>query len=275
MVEARVMPVTRVVTIAALIAAAAIVRIILFVAIKTGRGWRREGPVLMAVETGGFNMFAEQRVVRRIVIKLGLQPLGWLVAGRAVIAHCAVVRLIVLVAVGTSRWRIAILYVRFVTVGTLRFLVRAEQFEICKTVIKSRFVNNHNNGVTSYVFGMTGGTLVGLNFSALAVESCFGLDIGCDVLMAIEAQKFLTLFVKHLVAICALGFEFRMPCNDLAGHHQGLNVLGHCNLRSHLCQHYNNPGQNEQPPIHCLQSIALVHVYGENMKQSGNNEQYE
>ena len=70
------MPVGWVVAGLALVSAAAIMRIVGFVATEAGR-WRfGKRLIVVAVEACCLLMFAEQRIVRRIVIELSICPFG-------------------------------------------------------------------------------------------------------------------------------------------------------------------------------------------------------
>jgi hypothetical protein len=79
MIETRIMPVSRVVAILTLLSAQPIVRIILCVAGITVRLLLLKRPIFMAIETCGFLMFADERVVRCAVIKFSIYPFGRIV----------------------------------------------------------------------------------------------------------------------------------------------------------------------------------------------------
>lgn len=97
-VEARVLPPRRLVAVAALVAAEPVMRIVLRVTAKARRRRVRKCPVLVAVETGRFPMFTDQRETGRIVVKFDIEPAGRRVAVAANGTHRLPVRVVVIVA---------------------------------------------------------------------------------------------------------------------------------------------------------------------------------
>ncbi len=73
-VKARVVPSSRAVAVLALLAALAIVRIVLRMAVKTHRLCLLKRLILVAIETSGLSVAANERKLRRIVIKFDVQP---------------------------------------------------------------------------------------------------------------------------------------------------------------------------------------------------------
>lgn len=219
------MPVTGVVAIAALVAAATVVCVILSVTIKALR-WRiRECAVFVAVEAGRLLVLSEQRIVRGRVVEFGLQPLRRFVAADAVAAHPVLVRFVFLVAIDAVRGRLPVFSIRRVAVFAFCVLVRSQQFKVSETMIERCLVKNDDDRITTLVFGMTGGALVGLNFGAFPVVSVFLIDVFCDIFVAIETELPLCFFVESFVAGGTLILQVRVSLDDIAGHDQRLNVL--------------------------------------------------
>ena len=228
MVKARIVPVTRVVAISALVSAAAVMRVILGVAIKTGCRRVRESAVFMAVETGGLEVFSEQRVVRCRVVEFGLQPFRWLVAIDAVAAHSVLVRFVILVAVHAFRGCVPVLVIRLVAVAALGVGMRSEEFKVREAMVEGGFIQDDYGRVTAQVLRMAGGTLVSLDFGAPPVESGFPVDVLGNIFMTIQAKQPLSTLVKLLVAGGATVLKVCVSCYDLSGHYEGLDILRRC-----------------------------------------------
>lgn len=225
MVETRIVPIRRVVTLRAIVAAAAVMGIVLRVATETRgrRFWK--GPVFMTIETRRLQMLAKQRVIRRRMVELAFQPFRWLVARRAVATHFVLVGLIFLVAADTGRWGFPMFQVRRVAAFAVGLRVRARQFEVSKAVIECGLVQGHDIRIPTMVLVVTRRALVSLDFRALAVKSTVLIHVVGYVFMTIKTELSLPLLVEHLVAGGTLALKFGMPRDELSGHYQRLNIL--------------------------------------------------
>ena len=100
--------------------------------------------------------------------------------------------------------------------------VLAPQQEVGLGVIKFGFVEHRNFLVASFVVGMA--TPAG-RVCLAPVETCLATDISPHILVAGHAQPVLGLAIEADVALLAVLFDFRMGLDQLAGRHDGLNVL--------------------------------------------------
>lgn len=161
MIEARVMPVSRVVTTLTLLTTTAVMCVIGLVAAKTVSRRVREGAVLVTIQTCRLLMLAEQRKFCDVVVKLGFDPFGRLMARSTVIVHRILVRLVIAVTVDAVRRRFTMFLVGGVAVAALGFEVCAYDLEVGDRVVEVLFNQNYDIGVTAFMIRMTGRTLCG------------------------------------------------------------------------------------------------------------------
>ncbi len=190
------MPIARVMAAPALIAAAPMMRVIFGVAVDTGGGWLGEGSILMTIQTSRFAVFAEQGIFCCSVVKLAFQPLGRLMTGNTLKAHRFLMRLVFTMTVDALGWRFSMLQIRFMTVGAVGLGVRTSQLEVGEAMIKRSFVQNNDDRISSLVFCMAAGALIGLDFCAKPMKSLLATDVACDIFMTIEAKLPLPFFVE-------------------------------------------------------------------------------
>lgn len=152
--EARVMPIGRVVAGLALLPATAIMRVVGFVTAKAGRWRARKSPVLVAIQACCLAVLAQQRVVCRIVIELRFGPFGRFMTGGAVVIHSFLVGLVIAVTGNAVRRRFTVFFIGFVTIAALGFEMRADGLEVGERMIKGILVENHDFRVTPFVVGM-------------------------------------------------------------------------------------------------------------------------
>lgn len=88
------------------------------------------------------------------MIKLGVGPLGGLVASRTIIAHGLRVRAFIVVTVDTIGWRFTVLFVLGVTITTFAFEVSTDEFKIGERVVKSVFDKFDDIGLSAFMVGM-------------------------------------------------------------------------------------------------------------------------
>jgi hypothetical protein len=110
------------------------------------------------------------------------------------------------------------------------FFVGAADGEIGLVVTKQRAIHGNDLRRPPLVFGVTGSAG---GVAQLAVKPIATLDISGNLFMAIEAQSALSRFVKHLVAIVTLLFQFCMGCGYFSRHNQIAYRLG---LRQQGCK---------------------------------------
>jgi len=122
-IEAGVGPVARIVAAATIITTATVMRVVFGVAVDAFGQWLRECTVFVTIETRSLKVFAKQRVVRRAVVELGVQPLSWPVAISTVGAHCVLMRLVFTMAVDAFGRRVSILQIIRMTVFAISLQV--------------------------------------------------------------------------------------------------------------------------------------------------------
>jgi len=63
-------------------------------------------------------------------------------------------------------------------------------------------------------------------FSEASMRPLLGVDVLPHLFVTIEAKTGLRWFVESLVALRAVLFPFGMPCDHLARHESGFNIIG-------------------------------------------------
>jgi hypothetical protein len=144
-------------------------------------------------------MFAKQRVLGSTVIELGFKPLGRLMARAALGAHDFVVGLILKVTIDTLGRRFPMLQIWRMTIGTLCIGMCALKVKVGKAVIKGILIQNNNDRVATFVFGVARRTLIILYFCTKSMKPFLLLDISCHIFMTIKAEIALPFFVEQLV----------------------------------------------------------------------------
>lgn len=116
-------------------------------------------------------------------------------------------------------------------------------------MIKRRWVQQDNVGFSALVVGVAMPAFAAAGCNRLSVKPRFRFDVFGDVLVAIQAELSLPGFRERLVAGIAVFFEFRVPLNDVAGHHQTLkHALCGRGHGEHGKRQQNAPGAGNQPP---------------------------
>lgn len=133
-IEARIVPTGRVVTVAAFYAAAPVVCIVLGMTAKACRGRIGKGAVSMAVATGRLLVLADQRVAGRIVIEFDLEPVAGRMAIAALCAQFSRMRIVVLMTREAVARRIAMPLLGLMTILALIVRMFAEQREVRQVV---------------------------------------------------------------------------------------------------------------------------------------------
>ena len=225
-IEARVVPVGRVVAGLALLTAAPFVRIVRRVAGVsgfTGRG--RKGMVRVTAETLRIPVPAHEREFRRVVIELCVMPRRRHVACAAFGSQHRIVSVVVAVAVDTCLWSIPVFYARGVTGAALVLEVFAFKRKVGETMVETSFVEDDNAGIAPFVIRVAICALSALHVCVPAVITEIAGNVCGDGLVTVKAELPLCRFVEHLVTRRALGFDIGMSGDNLAGHHERLYIL--------------------------------------------------
>lgn len=129
---------------------------------------------------------------------------------------------VLFVAIQTAAWRFAVGIAGPVTGAAECRLMRALERKIGVGMIELRLIELHDIGATSLVIGVT---RFAVGFNELWIEpmqTAICLNVSSNLLMAIEAERFLRCVAQRRVAFGALFFVFGMGAGQLAGHHQCL-----------------------------------------------------
>lgn len=266
-IEAGIVPVTRVVTIAALLAAATIMGIIFTVTAEARGLGIQEGAVCVTIKARRLLVFAQQRIAGCFVVKLCITPRSWLMTGGAVIAHGLLMRCFILMARHTFGHCIAMLSRRLMATIAIGFKVFADQLEVRERVVESCCIQNDHVGIPAFVLRVTFAALLGFRVRVFAVEAGRCLNIGRDRLVAIHAEISLRAFVKHLVTGAALRFYVCVICNHLARHDERLNILCTGIGDGKDCKHCQCHRECPLPAMHVVRQQISVHVYSKYMNQ--------
>lgn len=161
MIEAGVRPVCGVVAVLALIATFSIVFIILFVAGEAGVRRPFKQLDFVAILASCFSVFADECIVCRIMVKVNVYPVRFVVTVRAYFGRILLVRFVLRVAGGALIRCVTVLFVRHMTIDAFQFSMVTEQFEIRELVIKRLFIESENVCIAALMVGMAGSTSVG------------------------------------------------------------------------------------------------------------------
>lgn len=136
MIEAGVMPVGGVMAGFALLSASTAVRIVLGMTTKACGRCVLIGRILVAVKARGFLVFAEQRVVGRIVVKCRVIPFSRLVTVSAIRPESFFMYVVITVTIVAGARRVPMQCIGSMAISARRFQVRSNQLEIRERVIK-------------------------------------------------------------------------------------------------------------------------------------------
>ena len=224
-VETRIFPRARVVAAFALFAASSLVRVVLGVTTEA-TCWRiLMRLILVAVGAFRLKMFANQREVRCVVVKLHVGPVARTVTINAFASKEAVVRVVVEMTINTVTRCVAMFDIRLVAIDAFNFKVLAQQFEVCKDMIEYCFIKTQDVRAATLMICVACGTRTICNIAGHAVKTCAVVYIKHNVLVAIETQLILPRSFKRNMAGRALGLYVRVPEDDFARHHERLNGL--------------------------------------------------
>lgn len=187
-IEARVMPVSGIVTALALLAAATVVCIVRLMA-SEAIGWRvRERSVLVTIQACGFPVLAKQRKFCGVVVKLCVFPFGRLVTRRAVVIHRIFVRFVVAVTIDAVRQRFPMFLIVGMTVAAPGFEVCTGDIEVSEGVVEFVFDQNNDVGIAAVVIRMAGRALVVAGLRMESVIADGRINICGNVLVTIHTE---------------------------------------------------------------------------------------
>ena len=186
-IEARIVPATRAVAVAALIAATTIVCIVFRVTVVALRRGVLKRVVGMAVETCRLLVLADQRVVGRVVVELDVEPLRGRMTVAARRSQCFSVRVVVFMTGIAVAGSVAMFLVRSMARGAFGFGMFAKQWEIGEIVVECLFIQLHDVGISTLVIRMAARAGRILRLLESAVEARRLVDVVGDVFVTVKA----------------------------------------------------------------------------------------
>ena len=91
------------------------------------------------------------------------------------------------------------LHFRRMTIRTLCIGMCALKVKVGNAMIKGFLIQNNNDRVATFVFGVARRTLIILYFCTKSVKPFSLLDISCHIFMTVKAEIALPCFVEQLV----------------------------------------------------------------------------
>ncbi len=113
------------------------------------------------------------------------------------------------------------------TVVAFDLEMSANQFEVSKFVVESRFVKTNDVGTSAFVIGVTDCAFSISRIGEQAVKPVARINIGRNVFVAIHTKFPLPALVKHFVAGRTLRFPLQMTLDNFARHDQRFDILCH------------------------------------------------
>jgi hypothetical protein len=171
-------------------------------------------------------VFVMQRKRRLVVIEFDLLPGPGVVAGGAIAAQLAFVRLLRRVAADTIAGGFPEFPAGWMATVAGGVRVRAAQRKIGGFVIEGVAAELHDVGAPTLVLDVTGAALRGFDSLQSAMKSLPRSHIGGDFLVAVEAQLPLAPAVAAVVAVGAVLLVLPVSRGQLAGHEKLFRVHG-------------------------------------------------
>lgn len=249
-IEFRVFPADRAVTVSALLAAPSLVGVIVLVAGKAVRRCIQVRRIRVAIEACGLAMMADQGKTGRIMVELRFLPADRGMAITAGGAQALLVGIVVRMAVDADGRRLTVLQARLVAIFTGGFEVLSYQLEIGNGVIESRLIEIDDVGIATDMIGMTTRTSLIAHVVAQAVEAGVLLDIGRDIVVAIETKIVLLCLFEQFVTLAALALEIGMRFDHFAGHDQFFDLGRRSVLESGQCKYRRHSDCNQVAVVH-------------------------
>jgi len=155
-----------------------------------------------------------------LMIESGFTPALHAVAGGAIAAEIAFVRLVSIVAAGAFRLGLAEFFLRVVAILTRQDCVPPVQGKAGQRVIE-RFGNQPDDvSGAAFVLRVAAAARGARQSIVMAVKSLALSHISGDVLVTVQAQAFLRLLAEGRMTGTALFFDFGMTLNNRTRHHQ-------------------------------------------------------
>jgi hypothetical protein len=162
-----------------------------------------------------------QSEVRLGVIKRSqIDPISRFVAGRAIIAKTAQMRLLFFVAVRALSRRVTKLGLGQMARSAGQDRMRIFQQKFCIRVIKRFFVELDDVFVPSLVVCVTVATFLLQHFAPATVKSAIFCNVAINFFVAGNAKLGFTGFRKRDVTIRTVAYQFGVPFDQIAGHNQ-------------------------------------------------------
>lgn len=141
-------------------------------------------------------------------------------AGCAIVAQPALVRLAFPMAVDAAALGVAKRDIRFVASGTSDSLVAAVQREISEAMVEQRGIELDHIRVSTFVFGVAVLAQARACGEFESVKASAGCHVVRDRFVTIQAEGVLRAAFERGVAFAALTFPLSVSFDDGAGHHQ-------------------------------------------------------
>ena len=270
-VEQRLRPVDRVVTVLTLGAVATHVLIVIDVTVDANVGSVDILLVDVAAHAGDLGVRAEQRVpALSLVVVVRVGPLGRDVAIRTDVAEIAHVAIVVGMAGNALGFSSMERLPGFVTIVADHIDVTVAQRKIGQVVIEIVTVEPRDVRIPALVVGVTTRAGRACDIGRQRMKAGSGVQVFRDVLVAVETEVALLLARETRVAVRAFGFGVGMSGDQRArADHAleraelGLSARG----RSETEADDQQPAQTLEPtPGHDSKNPALVHMDGEHME---------
>lgn len=180
-------PFNRIMTLGAKCTEPSTMRVILSVAIDTGAS--NSLPCLVDMAGSALRIGVPTQKLERcfVMVETDLLPVFRRMAIGTACSEAAKMWIILLVAGDTGLWCLSVLFALDMAVGALDRSVLADQRIVRQRVIKMFSIKPDNISHPTFMFGMAALAVIGLNLKAFAVEPEPRVNIGSDLIMAVQA----------------------------------------------------------------------------------------
>jgi len=149
-------------------------------------------------------------------------------AAFALFAHFSLMDIVPLVAAVTAGWCLAVWLLIFVAESACGGGVGPLELEVALVVVEAGAVEVDDGGPPPSMVGVAGFALhlhhLWLYLRTETVVAATARDVGGDIIMAVETELALAIFVKIVVTLLALLLVFGVASDDIAGHQQPLEA---------------------------------------------------
>lgn len=178
----------------------------------------------VACDARDVRVLAGKREVGLAVIERDVCPSGRVMAGGAVLAQFALMRLVGLMARKAGRGRVAVTLARRVTASASEQRVSIAQRKIAAVMIELLGRELHDVSVATLMLTVACPALQAFTADESAVKAFAAAQILSDLLMARGAQLRLAATVAAVVTVGALCFDIGMRGSNFARHEQGFDL---------------------------------------------------